>query len=181
MMKKSLLGLCAGLSVSAVVLAQSAAPAALPTASATPAPTPVPAARGPALDLAVEAAQVALDTCRARDQKIAVSVIDAAGVLKVLLAADGASPRGVASSTNKAFTALNFKAPTSQLGERVKSDKELADKVAANTSFNVRAGGIVVKVGDELIGAIGVGGARGSEVDEACAIAGLQKVQARLK
>ncbi len=144
-------------------------------------PTPQPPARGPALDLALEAAQVAIDTCKARDQKAAVSVVDSAGVLKVLLATDGASSRGVASSTAKAVTALTFKAPTSQLAERVKSDKELADKIAANTAWNARAGGVLLVVDGETIGAVGVGGARGSDVDEACGLAGVQKVQSRLR
>jgi uncharacterized protein GlcG (DUF336 family) len=40
---------------------------------------------------------------------------------------------------------------------------------------------VLIKVGDEIIGAIGVGGARGSNVDEECAVAGLQVVQSRLK
>ena len=158
----------------------SVAQAQTPTAPAVP-PAPQPAARGPALDLSLEAAQNALETCTARQQKIAVTVIDSAGVLKVLLASDGASPRGVQSSTNKAVTALNFKSATSQLGEKAKADKELADKIAANPSFNSRAGGVLLKVGDEIIGAIGVGGARGSDVDELCAQAGIDKVLARLK
>lgn len=142
---------------------------------------PAPPARGPSLDLALEAAKVAIETCTAREQKIGVTVVDSAGVQKVLLATDGASSRGVASSTNKALTALNFKAATSQLSEQIKTDKTLADAIAANTSFNSRAGGVLIKVGNDIIGAIGVGGARGSEVDEACAVAGLEKVQARLK
>jgi uncharacterized protein GlcG (DUF336 family) len=108
-------------------------------------------------------------------------VVDSAGVLKVLLAADGASPRGVQSSTNKAVTALTFNAATSQLGEQSKVDKALADKIAANPNFNARAGGVLLKSGAEVIGAIGVGGARGSENDEACALAGIQQVQARLR
>ena len=110
-----------------------------------------------------------------------MSVVDSAGVLKVVLGTDGVSPRGVASSTAKALTALQFKAATSALAEQVKTDKALADRIAANTSLNARAGGILVQVGDEIIGAIGVGGARGSDVDEACAVAGLQAVQSRLK
>ena len=151
------------------------------TPPAAPATPPVPAARGPALDLALEAAQAALETCKARDQKAAVSVVDSAGVLKAVLASDGASPRGVQSSNNKAVTALTFKAPTSQLAERLKTDKELAEKIAANTSFNARSGGMLLVVGNEVIGAIGVGGARGSDVDEACALAGVRKIQDRLK
>jgi len=152
-----------------------------PAAPAATQPAPVPAARGPALDLAVEAALEAIKTCTAIEQKVAVSVVDSAGVLKVLLASDGAAPRGVQSGNNKAVTALAFKTATSQIAEQVKTDKELADKIAANPNYAARAGGVLIKVNDEIIGAIGVGGARGSEKDEACALAGLQKVQARLK
>lgn len=147
----------------------------------TAAPAPAPAARGPALDLALEAAQAAIDSCKARDQKAAVSVVDSAGVVRVLLATDGASPRGVSSSTSKAVTALTFKTPTSQLAENIKTDKELADKIAANTNYNARAGGVLLAVNGEIIGAVGVGGARGSNVDEECGLVGVQKIQSRLR
>ena len=141
----------------------------------------IPAARGPALELALEAAREAIAHCAAIEQKVAVSVVDSAGVLKVLLAADGASARGVLSGNNKAVTALTFKAATSALAEQVKSDQELAGKFAANPNYAARAGGLLIRVNDEVIGAIGVGGARGSEKAAACAVAGLQKVQARLQ
>jgi uncharacterized protein GlcG (DUF336 family) len=147
----------------------------------TPPAAPQPPARGPAFDLALEAARTALDVCKEKGFNTGVSVVDSAGVLKVLLAADGTSPRGVQSSTNKAVTALTFKVATSQLGERGKIDTALAEKIAANANFNNRAGGVLLKVGDTIIGAIGVGGARGSENDEACALAGIQKVQSRLQ
>jgi len=163
------LGLCC-----LVSLAQAQTP---PAPAQTPPPPP---ARGPALDLALEAAKVALETCRGLDQKVGVSVIDSGGVLRVLLATDGAAARGVQNSTFKAQTALNFNKTTSQLAEEAKTDKALADKLAANPNFISRAGGIPIVVGGELIGAIGVGGARGSEKDEACALAGLEKVRSRL-
>jgi uncharacterized protein GlcG (DUF336 family) len=92
-------------------------------------------------------------------------------VQKVLIAADGAHARGVQSSTNKAVTALTFKVPTSQLAESIKTDLGLAARIAANPSLAPRAGGVHRKVGSELIGALGIGGARGSENDEACAFA----------
>jgi uncharacterized protein GlcG (DUF336 family) len=152
------------------------------TFAQTPAQAPAaPPARGPAFELALEAARAAVDSCSAKQHKVAVSVVDSAGVLKALLAADGASARGVASSTNKAVTALTFNQPTSALGEAIKTNKDLADKVAANASFNARAGGVVLSVSGTPIGAIGVGGAKGSENDEACALAGIAKVAARLQ
>lgn len=141
-------------------------------------PARVPAAKGPSLALAIEAAKIAVETCAADGaQTVAASVIDSAGVLKALLAADGTSPRGVSSSTIKAQTALHFKKSTSALFEQAKTDKAFADSVTANPNINGRPGGILIKVGDEIIGAIGVGGGR---TDEPCAIAGLQKIQARL-
>jgi uncharacterized protein GlcG (DUF336 family) len=166
-----------------LVVAQSQAQVPTP-AGATGAPAqqpPAPAARGPALQLALEAAEKAVETCKGLDQKIGVTVIDSAGVFKVVLATDGASTRGVQSSTNKALTALAFSAATSELGEKVKTDTALAEKLAANANYNTRAGGLLIKVGDNVIGAIGVGGAKGSEKDEACAAAGLKKVKSRLK
>jgi uncharacterized protein GlcG (DUF336 family) len=163
--------------VAALCLAGSAQAAPLPAAN----PPPTPAARGPALDVSIEAAQEALRVCTEKGFNVSVSVVDSAGVLKVLLAADGAHSRGVQSSTNKAITALTFHNSTSALGEQVKTDASLAEKIAANPNFNTRAGGVLLKAGSEVIGAIGVGGARGSENDEACALAGIDKVKARLR
>lgn len=141
--------------------------------------TQVPAARGPTLELAIEAARVAIETCAAEGgQKVGVSVVDSAGVLKVLLAADGTSPRGVTSGNSKAVTALTYKSNTSKLTEQIKTDKVLGDTIASNAALNARPGGVLIRVGDEIIGAIGVGGGR---TDEPCALAGLQKVQSRLQ
>ena len=42
-------------------------------------------------------------------------------------------------------------------------------------------GGVVIKVGDEVVGAIGIAGARGNNIDTACARAGIAKIQDRLK
>jgi uncharacterized protein GlcG (DUF336 family) len=168
-----------GLSCLGAISMAVAADAILPAKpEATTGTNRAPVAKGPALELAIEAARVAIETCAADGgQKIGASVVDSAGVLKVLLAADGTSPRGVSSSTNKALTALQYKKSTSALFEQVKTDKALADTIAATPTLNSRPGGILIQVGDEIIGAIGVGGGR---TDEPCAIAGLQKIQSRL-
>jgi uncharacterized protein GlcG (DUF336 family) len=162
--------------------AQTATTAVAPTSAASGARVPAPPpARGPELALALEAATTAIKTCTEKSQKIGVAVLDSAGVVKVLLGSDGASARGVSSGNAKALTALQFKTASGILQEQVKTDKELAEKIAADSKLNARAGAVLIKVGDEIIGAIGVGGARGSNVDEECAVAGLQVVQSRLK
>jgi len=154
---------------------------AQPAAAGGQPQTPPPPARGPAIDLAIEAAQAALEAGKSADQKVAVSVIDSAGVLKAVLVGDGVGPRAVQNSNFKAQAALAFKESSGALAEKVKTDKALADKVAANPNYLARQGAILIKVGDEIIGAIGVGGARGSDKDEQYAFVALQRVQARLK
>ncbi|RYY02510.1 MAG: heme-binding protein [Gammaproteobacteria bacterium] len=179
-LKRTLIAsLLSGLSITSLNLMAADAPAKPDVNPANNQRPQVPTAKGPSLELAVEAARVAIETCAADGgQKIAVSVVDSAGILKLLLAADGASPRGVASSTNKAITALNFKTTSSNVGEQAKTDKTLADKIAADTTINARPGGVLLKVGDEIIGAIGVGGGK---TDEPCALKGIEKIQSRLK
>jgi uncharacterized protein GlcG (DUF336 family) len=175
-MKKLSLSLLFFLASAGAALAQGA-----PAPAGAPQNPPPPPARGPALDLAIEAAQSALEAAKAADQKIAVSVIDSAGVLKAVLVSDGTGPRAVQNSNFKAQAALAFKEPSGQLAEEVKTNKELADKIAANPNYLARAGAVLIKVNDEVIGVIGVGGARGSDKDEAYAKAGVEKIQARLK
>ncbi len=156
-------------------LANAQAPAA--SAPATPA---APPARGVPLELALEAAKVAVDTCKGLDQKVGVSVLDSSGEVRLVLAADGAAYRGVQNSALKAKAALAFEIPSGQVAERARTDAAVASRLAANPTWLARAGAIPVRAGDTLIGAIGVGGARGSDKDEACAVAGLDKVRGRL-
>lgn len=167
-----------GILLTSAAWAADSASASAPTAPATP-PSPPP--RGPALTLAVEAAQKALSTCQTIDQNVAVTVLNVDGSIRVVLASDKAAARGIQSSQTKASTALSFGDATSHLAERAKTDTDLAQKLAASPNNNIRAGGILIKVGNEVIGALGVGGAHGSEKDEACAQAGLNLVQDRLK
>ena len=145
--------------------------------AATPAPPP---ARGPSLALALEAAQVAVSTCTGNGYKTAASVVDSAGVLKALLAADGASQRGVESSQAKAYTSISFRLPSGEVAKQAEADADLKSRLAADPKHRARAGALPLFVKGELVGAIGVGGAPGSEKDEACAQAGLDKVKDRL-
>lgn len=163
----------------ACTLALPFAHAQAPTASAPQTPPPPPA-RGVPLELALEAAKVALDTCKGIAQEVGVSVLDSSGEVRLVLAADGAPNRGVQNSALKAKAALAFEIPSGQVAERAKGDAAVAARLAANPTWLARAGALPIAVGGTLIGAIGVGGARGSEKDEACAVAGLDKVRSRL-
>jgi uncharacterized protein GlcG (DUF336 family) len=61
-----------------------------------------------------------------------------------------------------------------------------AADAAAPAPFHKRSGrllggGIVIKVADEVVGAIGAPGAPGGDLDDACARAGLDKIKDQLK
>jgi uncharacterized protein GlcG (DUF336 family) len=174
--------LSAALAMVFTPLVHAAEPApSVPAPAATNTPTPAaPPARGPSLALALEAAQTAVATCSANGYKAAVSVVDSAGVVKAVLAADGASARGVASSQAKAFTSITYKTSSDAVAKKAEADPELLAKLNADPKHRARAGALPLFVGNELIGAIGVGGAPGGDKDEACALAGVNKVKDRL-
>lgn len=56
-----------------------------------------------------------------------------------------------------------------------------AANVAMIPGFLLLGGGVPIKVGEEVIGAVGVGGAPGGHLDEKCAQAGIATVQDLLK
>ena len=49
-----------------------------------------------------------------------------------------------------------------------------------NESILILGGGFPIKINDEIVGGIGVGGAPGTKFDEACARAGLKSIGAEL-
>jgi uncharacterized protein GlcG (DUF336 family) len=148
-----------------------------------------PPARGPDMALAVEAAQTAVDTCLKDGVKGTASVVDSGGVLRVLISAAGSSAGSVENSPGKAVTAVALKEATSAVADRMEKDAAFKAKIEGDlkTYPRPRPGGLPLMVGNDLIGAIGFGGAptangvQGGLRDEACAKAGLAKVKARLK
>jgi len=56
-----------------------------------------------------------------------------------------------------------------------------AANLALIDGFLILGGGVPIRVGDEVIGAIGVGSAPGGQLDEQCANAGIDKIRERLK
>jgi len=133
-----------------------------------------------ALSLAQEAATAAIDQCRKDGYRVTVAVVDRSGQVKIVLRDDGASPHTLDSSRRKAYTALTFRTSTTELTKRMASNpaaaniKDIHDIIALG-------GGLALRVGDEVIGAIGVGGAPGGDKDEICAQAGIDKIAGRLK
>jgi uncharacterized protein GlcG (DUF336 family) len=166
----------------AVALAATSTIALGQTPPATPAPAP---ARALDMALGIEAAQAAIEACKKDGFNVGVVIVDAAGVLKVFLAADGAGKNAVESSQKKAAAVIAFKASNTETMEKAKTDPALDAKIKADTSLMVRPGGMLLMAGNDMIGAIGLGGVPGTGggavKDEACANVGLDKIKGRIK
>ena len=108
---------------------------------------------------------------------VGVAIIDAAGTPKLYYVPDGTAGFHAYTGFRKAYTALTFKMPTSELGTLSKTDATIAAKISGDTNFLSFAGGLPIRVGDEIIGAIGVSGAEPSSIDEKCANAGLDRIK----
>ncbi len=131
------------------------------------------------LDLAVEIAKGAVEACAADKYNVTAAVVDRAGVVRALLRSDNAGVHTVEAARRKAFTSASSRTPTSKMAENVQKNPAAAQLVAID-GFLVLGGGVPVKAGDETIGAVGVGGAPGGHLDEACAVAAIEKVKDKL-
>lgn len=129
--------------------------------------------------LAAEAAAAAVEACAGRGFRVTAAVVDRAGVLSALLRADGAGPHTVSSARAKAYTAASMRTNTSQILETVRTNPGAA-RLPDIEGFLVVGGGMPIRAGDEVVGAIGVGGAPGGHLDDQCAEAGIARIRERL-
>ena len=133
------------------------------------------------LSLASKAIQASLDVCNKDGYRVSVSVVDRAGVLRAMVRADGAGPHTVDSSRKKAYTAVSLRRPTTELAELINRVPTLQALRDMNDQVLMLGGGLPIEIGGEIVGGIGVGGAPGAHLDDACAQAGLDAIGAAPK
>ncbi|MFD7984606.1 heme-binding protein [Kitasatospora indigofera] len=121
------------------------------------------------VEAATKAAQATLDAAAKAGQHVSVAVVDRDGITRVLLKGDGAGPQSPVSAERKAFTAVSWNAPTSELAKRLAQAPNLKD--IPGTLF--LAGGSPVQAKGAPIAAIGVAGAPSGDLDEQFAQAGV--------
>ena len=129
------------------------------------------------IKLALTIAETALTECTPR---VSVAVLDRAGRLRVFLQGDNASPHNLELARRKAYTALTFRRPSAEWAKRtaegdVTGQRSLAEVIPLG-------GGVPIMIGEDAIGSVGLSGAPGGQPkEEACAKAGIAKVQDQLK
>jgi uncharacterized protein GlcG (DUF336 family) len=130
--------------------------------------------------LATEAATETVAACARQGYRETAVVLDADGAIITALRGDGAGIHTLDSAHDKAYTAVSFKNDTLALAERAKGEDSIAP-LAKLPHVMFFGGGVVIKLGDEVIGSIGASGAPGAKLDDGCAHAGLDKIRDQLK
>ncbi len=141
----------------------------------------LPREAGLPLAMAAKAAHAALEKCKADGYKVTATVVDRMGVVRALLRGDGAGPHTVDSSTKKAYTAASLRRPTSELAELITKVPTLQALRDMNDRVLILGGGLPIEFNGEVVGGIGVGGAPGAHLDDACSQAGLDAIGAAAK
>lgn len=124
--------------------------------------------------------------CAAKGFPVVAVVVDLDGVRQAVLRGDGAPIHSMDNAYFKAYTVASMGPPRKE-----ETTKQIADRLAKNAPSTVPSvplpnvtyaqGGVAIKSGDTIIGAIGVSGAPGGAIDEDCIRTALAKVQDRIK
>ena len=130
------------------------------------------------LELATKAAQAAVEKCKADGYSVSAAVVDRGGNIRTLLRQDGAGPHTGESSRKKAYTSASLRRPTGELAALIVKMPAVQGLQFMNKDILMLAGGLPINIDGDVVGGIGVGGAPGGHLDEACAEAGLKSIGA---
>ena len=160
--------------VSLAVLASASVLATVPALAQAP-----QVEKNVSMAMALAIIQGTLEQCTKDGYKVSVVIVDKAGNVAASVRGDGTNPHTMEFGRLKAYTSRT-RGQTSLEFMKLTSDpanaylKQIPNTVAVG-------GGVPIKAGSEVIGAVGVSGAPGGEKDEVCANAGIAKVADALK
>lgn len=130
-------------------------------------------------DLSLAIANRLLDAtmaaCHAEGKTLVAAVVDRGGNLVALQRDDNVGPHNTIAAQRKAYTALSTKTATRLLAENARSNPH-SENLNTLGELLLLGGGVPVKAGNDVIGAIGVAGAGGPAMDEACALSAIARV-----
>lgn len=130
----------------------------------------------PATSVSLSGARAVLDAALAEAASIGVAVcivvVDPGGQAVLAARMDGAPRLSADIAADKAYTVTAFSGrPTDQWWPGLKDRPEILGGLSKMPRFSILGGGLPLRVGGELVGAVGVSGAS-SEQDVAVAAAG---------
>src|ERR1041384_6362344 len=159
--------------------------AALAVVAGTAQAEPLPTQHYLPLSVAIEDATAALDQCTRQGHHVSVEVMNHNAMVLVTYHHELATIHSAYSAHAKAYTVLSYsyasgETTSAAIAPRIaKSPADLA-RVQGIPGLLMAPGGVLIKSGDQTVGAIGVGGSSGPVNDELCAMAGIEKIKDRL-
>lgn len=120
------------------------------------------------LPFAESLASSALKACKQKGYAVSVAVTDRSGVVMVLLRDVDSGTHTPSIALSKAYTAANFRSSTTDLVS-LSEPGQPAAAIRNLPNVAILGGGLPITHSGNVIGAIGVSGAPGGHLDEACA------------
>jgi uncharacterized protein GlcG (DUF336 family) len=131
------------------------------------------------LSVAKTIAEAAVEACAAKTYAVSAVVVDRDGETIVEMRGDDAAPHTMENARRKAYTAMTFRQPTAEYAKKLQDPNSVAHQQVTLPNVIAIPGGQPIKVGNQVIGGIGVSGSPG--VDDECVNAGLDKVKDQLQ
>jgi uncharacterized protein GlcG (DUF336 family) len=124
-------------------------------------------------------AEAAIESCKSRGWNVSAVVVDRDGETIVAMRGDNAGPHTMENARRKAYTANSFRQTTAEYAKKYAANNPVVMQQVTLPNVIAIPGGVPIKVGDEVIGGVGLSGSPGK--DEECVQAGLDKVAGQLK
>ena len=121
----------------------------------------------------------AVEACKAAGYAVSVHVLGREGQLIVAMRNENAGLATFENSMKKAYTSRTFRRSSGEFAEGVKGNPNAG--ALWLTNIVAAQGALPIKVGEDVVGAIGISGAPGGEKDEACAKTAIDKFADQLK
>ncbi len=130
------------------------------------------------MELARDIASEAVLACRKKGYQVAAVVVDRSATLRAALRDDLAARFTLQIAEEKANAVIMSGTDT---GTFARNRKAIVPQLNEVDGIMILRGGVPIDAGGYRVGAIGVSGAPGGDIDEACAKAALEKYAERLE
>lgn len=128
------------------------------------------------MELSNQMAEAAIKRAEQLGIKINVALVDEGGQPVQFRRMDQAPILSIEIAQNKAYTAVAFGLPTHEWYPLINSEPPLREGIVHTPRLVIFGGGFPIKIGDEMIGGIGVSGGT-TEEDIACCLAALSLIE----
>lgn len=131
------------------------------------------------MELSRDIAEAAVKECRDQGYQVTAAVVDRNGTAQVVMRDVYAPEVSYTIAKKKAYTAVEFSANTHEV---VQNREGIGATLNHVEGLLFADGGLLVETGGgSVVGAVGVSGAPGGDIDRSCAQAGLDAVSDRLQ